>query len=131
MSRLRDYLKKRQSELEASAKPLETRLLALRADLASTEAKLSPIRKELHEIEKALQAIGKERDTERTVTIKEAILQTLANAPNGLTSSELLAAMNDDFFEGTLQRTSMSPQLARLLHKDKKITNRGEKYFLP
>ena len=74
--------------------------------------------------------MGRNVAAETTITIKDAILDVLAVAPQGLTSNELLTALNDRFFEGTLVRTSMSPQIARLKNKDHKIRQRGDRYFL-
>ena len=47
-----------------------------------------------------------------------------------MASPDILAAINDRYFEGTVLRTSMSPQLARLKNNDKKIKQIGDKYFL-
>jgi hypothetical protein len=47
-----------------------------------------------------------------------------------MTSPELLEELNHRFFDGKLERTSMSPQLSRLKLFDVKIRQRGDRYFL-
>lgn len=111
--------------------PLEAETAQLRTQLGAQDSKLRAMAKELSDVEKALQALGKkEQPSETYVSIKDAILQVLEKEPNGMTSAEILAAINDQFFNGTLMRTSMSPQLARLKNDDRKIRQRGERYFL-
>jgi hypothetical protein len=110
--------------------PLEATASDLRSKLAATDAKLRALTSEAADIDKALHALGKRETAKASVTIKQAILQLLGEAPNGLSSQELLTAMNDRFFDGALVRTSMSPQLARLKNDDHKIRQRGDKYFL-
>ena len=127
MTGLRDYLQRRHADIVKRLEPLHSNASELRAKLGTIEGEVRTLTNELNEIDKALQAIGKPQPS---VTIKEAIMQALEDAPGGLTSAELLATINDRFFEGQLVRTSMSPQLARLWHRDKKITNRGDRYFL-
>jgi hypothetical protein len=128
MTGLRDYIERRRDEIRRQLVPLEATAAELRSKLSAADAKLHALTTEAVEIEKALQAIGARENRKTTITIKEAILAVLADAPHGLTSSELLEAMNDKFFEGTLVRTSMSPQLSRL-KTDGKIKQRGEKYL--
>src|ERR1700759_5526063 len=111
MAGLRDYLQRRKAETEKRLEPLQSTAIELRKKLGATGGEIRMAVAELNEIEKAIQAIGKPTSG---ITIKEAILQALQDAPPGLTSAELLAAINDRFFEGQLKRTSMSPQLARL-----------------
>ena len=111
--------------------PLEAETAQLRAQLSAQDSKLRTLANELSDVEKALQALGKkEQPSETYISIKDAILRVLAKEPNGMTSAEILAAINDLFFNGTLMRTSMSPQLARLKNDDHKIRQRGERYFL-
>jgi hypothetical protein len=112
--------------------PLEAEAKGLRGQLSKVDSKLRLLIKEADDIEKALLAFGnlRERAGGAELTIKEAVLHVLREAPEGKTSGQLLAEMNSRFFNGELRRTSMSPQLARLWHKDKKITYRGGRYFL-
>jgi uncharacterized coiled-coil DUF342 family protein len=130
MNGIREFLERRRDEARKEMAPLEANAADLRAKLGAVDTKLRVFTKELADIEKALQALGKKEKSETTVTIKEAILQVLGDAPNGLTSPEILEAINDRFFEGTLPRTSMSPQLTRLKNDNHKIKARGDKYYL-
>lgn len=130
MTAIREYLETRRTKLKAEMQPLEAATAELRAQLSAHDAKLRIMSKELADVEKALQALGKREPSENTVTIKDAILQVLAAAPNGMTSAEILSTLNERFFEGTIVRTSMSPQIARLKNKDHKIRQRGDRYFL-
>jgi uncharacterized protein involved in exopolysaccharide biosynthesis len=129
MNGLRQMLETRRSELRKKAEPLEAATADLRTKLTKADAELKGLWKEMADVEKALQAISKER-LEAKISIKEAILKVLEVAPNGATSVEILAAINDNFFDGKLLRTSMSPQLSRLKKDDHKIRQRGDKYFL-
>jgi hypothetical protein len=130
MAELRDYLQRRRAEAVDELQPLQSAAADLRSKLAAKDARICILTEEISDIDKALAAIGKSEKTTASVTIKEAVLQVLSDAPNGMTSSELLEAINDRFFDGKLERTSMSPQLSRLRVWDKKIVHRGDKYFL-
>jgi predicted nucleic acid-binding Zn-ribbon protein len=129
MDGIRQLLEMRRSELRKKAEPLETITADLRTKLAKADSELKVLWKHLADVEKALQAISKER-LEAKISIKDAILRVLEDAPNGATSVEILAALNDRFFDGKLLRTSMSPQLSRLKKDDHKIRSRGDRYFL-
>ena|SRR5258708_4737785 len=130
MNAVRDILEKRKAEALKQAEPLEATAGDLRAKLAATDNKLRALLKEVADIDKALQVIGKRETLDATVTIKDAILKVLELSPGGLTSSELLDALNKQFFDGGLVRTSMSPQLARLKNTHHKIKTKGDRYFL-
>lgn len=130
MTDIRAYLESKRTEVRKAMLPLETSTASLRSELSAQDAKLRSLAKELSDIERALHALGKKAKSETEITIKEAILLLLADAPNGLTSAEILQAINDRHFAGTVVRTSMSPQLARLKNEDHKIRQRGERYFL-
>ena len=131
MTGLRDFLEKRREEIRKKMEPLEAANESLRTQLGANESKLQALATELNDVEKALRAIGKKTTSETSVvTIKDAILQILGGAPGGLTSREILMALNERFFDGTILRTSMSPQLTRLKNNDRKIRQRGDRYFL-
>ena len=130
MTGLRDFLEKRREEIRKMMEPLEAASESLRAQLSANEIKLRALAEEQSDIEKALRALGKRDASKVSVTIKDAILQILGDAPAGLTSREILVALNERFFDGALFRTSMSPQLTRLKNDDRKIRQRGDKYFL-
>src|ERR1700733_11012450 len=114
MSSIREFLEKRRTEVSKEMQPLEAVAADLRTKLAAAVTKLKLLAAEAADIERAIQALGRRETTKSTITIKEAVLQLLRDAPDGLTSHELLVALNDRYFEGELVRTSMSPQLARL-----------------
>lgn len=128
MNSIRDILERQRAEIRKQIQPLANEAGDLRSKLATIDGRLRTLSAELTDVEKALQVISKREKA--AVTIKQAILEVLGDNPNGLSSSEILAGINDRFYEGTLPRTSMSPQLARLKMVDKKIVQRGEKYFL-
>jgi chromosome segregation ATPase len=130
MSRLQEYLEKRRAEIRQEMGPLEASAADLRGKLGAVDTKLRTMTKEINEIEKALQAIAKKDKLQTKITIKEAILQILATAPNGMHATEILTTLNDRFFDTMLRRTSLSPQLTRLKNDDHKIKFRGGKYFL-
>ena len=131
MTTVRDFLESRRAKLLIEMRPLEAATAELRAQLSAQDGKLRVLANELNDVQKALHALGKnEQASDTYISIKDAILRVLAKEPNGMTSAEILAAINDQFFNGTLMRTSMSPQLARLKNDDEKIRQRGERYFL-
>jgi chromosome segregation ATPase len=130
MSEVRDYLEQRLQKLRKERAPLEDAAAKLRRDLAATDSRIKSMLKEEADLERAINALGKRERRKTEVTIKEAILKVLADAPHGLTSAELVAALNDRFFDGKLERTSMSPQLTRLKNQDHKIRSKGERYVL-
>lgn len=129
MDEVRDYL---EAKLQAARKergPLEDAAAKMRRELGSTDAKIKQLLKTEADLERAIQALGKRQRMKSEITIKDAILLLLADAPQGLTSNELLTALNDRFFR-ELERTSMSPQLTRLKNKDRKIRSKGDRYVL-
>jgi chromosome segregation ATPase len=130
MSGLRELLEAKRQEIRRQMEPITAKAAELRTQLAAQDAKLRMLTKELSDLDRALQVIGKKQKLEATITIKEAILETLRGAPKGMTAADILVAINDRHFEGTIMRTSMSPQLYRLKDRDKKIKQIGDKYFL-
>ncbi|PWB60812.1 MAG: hypothetical protein C3F17_13920 [Bradyrhizobiaceae bacterium] len=112
--------------------PQVQRRRELRAALAEVDAQVEGLAKELREIDVALEAIttAASAPPARTPTIKEAVLQVLKERGRGLTSNEILDAINDRFFGGDMERTSLSPQLSRLKNEDKKVVLLGTQYFL-
>ena len=59
-------------------------------------------------------------------TIKEGILQLLGEVyPMGLTALEILDRLNRRWWQGDLQRTSLSPQISRLSQEKKVVSERG------
>lgn len=132
MNGLREIIENRRNELRQQREPLEATAAEQRKALNATEAKLKALAREEAEIDKALHAIGQERvRRESAITIKEAIVEVLREAEGGMTSTEILVAINQRFFtEEGVVRTSMSPQLSRLKNEDHKIKRKGDRYFL-
>lgn len=65
------------------------------------------------------------------MTIKEAILRVLREAQGGMTSTEILIAINERFFtEEGIRWSSMRPELSRLKTNDRKVIRKGDRYFL-
>jgi septal ring factor EnvC (AmiA/AmiB activator) len=130
MDDVRDYLEKKLQQARKERAPLEDSAAKMRRDLAATDARIKELLKTENDLERAIQALGKRERKKTEITIKDAILKALAEAPQGLTSNELMLALNEKFFDGALERTSMSPQLTRLKNKDRKIRSKGDRYVL-
>ena len=130
MTDVRDFLEGKLQEARKERAPLEASAIELRRNLAATDARIKLLLKTEADLERALQALGKRERMKTEITIKDAILAVLADAPHGLTSSELVATLNEKYFDGALERTSMSPQLTRLKNKDRKIRSKGDRYVL-
>ncbi|HIF10963.1 MAG TPA: hypothetical protein EYQ81_14765 [Sneathiellales bacterium] len=75
-------------------------------------------------------------------TIKVAVIKLLEDTyPLGLTALEILERLNRRWWQGDLQRTSLSPQITRLKHEGKVVSERGtwklpnkqdlNEYYLP
>lgn len=60
----------------------------------------------------------------RNITIKEAVLKVLKKHRNGLTALDLLPKVNE-LTGVNYERTSLSPQLSRLLHEGKLIRRKN------
>lgn len=129
MDDVRDFLERRLKEARKELAPAESEAAELRAKIDASETRVAQIKRTIKDIERALNALGRKERLTTTLTIKEAILKILADAPNGLASAELVRELNVRFFEGELARASMSPQITRLVRAHK-IKQRGEKYFL-
>jgi hypothetical protein len=128
MPSLRDYILQRRTEIDKEGRPLAERADELEQELADIQAKLRQMRDEWLELDKAAKAIGLAEETppkpvaeprkEKLPTIKEAVLAVLDDQ-RGVTSSVILNRINERFFEGTMPRTSLSPQLTRLKNDGK------------
>jgi hypothetical protein len=132
MSPIKDYIADRIRKLEDS-------LVPLRQEAAVAEAKIKQIEQELIDLRNAAKAIGipnrlptaplgVTRRKSAETTIKEAVLQVLADYPRGLMALDLLAEINKRF-QWQLVRPSLSPQLSRL-KREGKIFNQGSVWHL-
>jgi chromosome segregation ATPase len=132
MMDLRLFMTERQKAIREEYEPLLERRKALRAEFDEVTKKLTLLKKELDEIEKAEQAIAStEAPTQKIeLTIKEAVLKVLEDERRGMTAQQILVAINERFFDGSVVRSSLSPQLSRLNHKDKKIKFNGTLWSL-
>jgi hypothetical protein len=59
----------------------------------------------------------------------QAVLAVLEHKPNGMTALEILDEINAKYFNGTIVRTSLSPQLSRLKNRYEKIELRGNRWY--
>jgi hypothetical protein len=124
---LRLFMTERQKAIREEFEPLMERHKALRAELNEVVGRLTLLKKELDEIERAEQAIaGVEAQPQKIeLTIKQAVLKVLEDEKRGMTAQQILAAINERYFDGKVVRSSLSPQLSRLNHNDKKIKYNG------
>lgn len=131
MMDLRLFMTERQKSIREEYEPLLERRKALRAEFDEVTKKLVLLKTELDEIEKAEQAIaGNVPDQRIALTIKEAVIRVLDDEKRGMTAQQILVAINERFFDGNVVRSSLSPQLSRLNHKDKKIKFNGTLWSL-
>src|SRR6478672_9146054 len=127
MPSLREYLKRRRGEIRAENERLAQQRGKLQNQLRSVLARLGELDRESTELDQAAQAVGLETDAQTALafqpvaesrslpsTIKEAVLQVLADAPGGMTSQAILDEINNRFFSERIERTSFSPQLSSL-----------------
>jgi chromosome segregation ATPase len=129
MSKARDLLLNRRSEISGKVTPLVADIARLRETLAAKQSELSEWNAELEQIHSALRAI-EETETKSQLTIKQAVVEVLKDHREGMTALEILAEINTRYFGGRLLRTSLSPQLSRLKNDDGKIELRGNNWFL-
>lgn len=132
MTEFRQLMLARQKQLREEYEPLVEQRKALKTELDDVTQKLLRIKRELDEIERAERAIaGQEPEPQNTeLTIKEAVLKVLETEKRGMTAMQILAAINERFFDGKIARTSLSPQLSRLNHADNKLKYDGTLWSL-
>lgn len=122
MSELQLFLRNRQKELQAEYEPLLEKRRQLLHDVEEISRRLELLKRELNEITKAEQAIkGEEAEEKGKPTIKQAVMKVLEHTKRPMTAQEILLAINERFFDGKIPRSSLSPQLSRLDHKDRRI----------
>ena len=125
MSDARQLLETRKSAIDAELGPLTRDYAEQRAKLVEIDLRIRKLQAEREEIGEFLR---KAQPSQR-ITIMEAILATLDHKPDGLTAQEILSELNEKYFDGSLVRTSLSPQLSRLKDRDKKIDLKGERWI--
>ncbi|MDF0521580.1 hypothetical protein P0R31_30500 [Bradyrhizobium yuanmingense] len=126
---IRNLLEARRSEIEASLSELVKTRNELWDEFLKLDGKIDQVRSQLEKIDVALSAID-DRASKKTPTIMQAVIEVLKSKPDGMTAQEILAEINKNYFDGTIVRTSLSPQLSRLKDRDKKIDLRGTRWFL-
>jgi hypothetical protein len=133
MSEVREYLITKKADLQNKLQPLSKMRDEQRKGLAITEAAMNSLLATLEELNAALDAIiAKEQEAKTPkpkLTIKGAVLSVLRDKPQGLTSGEILNEINTRYFDGTIKRESLSPQLTRLKRDDRKIDLKGERWL--
>ena len=119
----------RKEELVAKMQPLFPETARLRKELVETEGLINEIQEELRQVLALLKKLDEESTKKRPPTIMEAVLEILRHQPNGMTAQEILAELNEKYFNGKIARHSLSPQLSRLKDRDKKLELRGNRWF--
>jgi chromosome segregation ATPase len=131
MTELMVFMSQRKKELMDQLKPLAEQRKSLRAELESITEKLTRMVEEIEQIERAEQAIaGVEPPVKTELTIKQAVLKVLEDEKRALNAQQILALINERYFDGKVVRSSLSPQLSRLNHDDKKIKYDGTLWSL-
>ncbi len=126
---LRDFIERRQKELDAEEAPIVAEIDKLRRSLRMIEVERLELAKALDAIEK----IDSSRSSAELLpqpivrarraidgTMKTAVLDILSSHPNGMSAIEILADVNRILGTNYL-RTSLSPQLSRLKSEEKII----------
>lgn len=131
MTDLRLFMTQRKKEIRDEFEPLLERRRTLRAELDDVTARMLRLKTELEEIERAEQAIaGHEPEPKVDLTIKQAVMKVLKQEARPMTAMQILAAINERYFDGKVARSSLSPQLSRLANNDKKIKYDGRTWSL-
>ena len=128
MATAREILEARRGSIETELTPLISRRDDLFVRLIAADETIEQKRKELAAIDTALKSLAATETTSQRIPIIQAILEVLKDKPNGLTARDILTALNDRHFDGTLVRHSLSPQLSRLKDRDRKIEYRNDRW---
>lgn len=126
---IRHLLETKRREVEAALGELVKTRNELWDDFVKLDGKIDQVRSQLEKIDLALNAID-DRASKKGPTIMQAVIEVLKSKPDGMTAQEILAEINENYFDGTVARTSLSPQLSRLKDRDKKIELKGTRWFL-
>jgi hypothetical protein len=127
---LRNTITSQLALLEAKIGRLAAETDERRRAWEKSAVELEEARKEAKQIQFLLSKMDEAEAQSVTPTIKEAVLDVLKRKPEGMTALEILAEINKRYFDGSIVRTSLSPQLSRLKDNDGKITLRGNRWFL-
>jgi hypothetical protein len=139
MARTKQFLEERYTGLNVELASLRGRYDKLSEELGDCILQIDSVTDEMREIIKAANAIGLQLGSEEeikgvkgrktgNITIQNAVLQVLAEEPEGLTSSEILSNLKERF-KIYIARTSLSPQLTRLKRR-KKVALKGSVWSL-
>ncbi|WP_342738605.1 hypothetical protein [Bradyrhizobium sp. B117] len=109
--------------------PLYPETARLRKELIEKEGLINEIQDELRQILALLKKLDEDSVKKKPPTIMEAVLEILRHKPLGMTAQEILAELNEKYFDGKIARHSLSPQLSRLKDRDKKVELRGNRWF--
>jgi hypothetical protein len=130
MNEVSQILLRKKDELSAKLPSLEVQRDRHRSAWAQTQSEIAGIQEELRRIDLALKTLEDEDARSARPTIMQAVLEVLKSKPEGMTALEILAEINERYFDGKILRTSLSPQLSRLKDRDRKITLRGNRWYL-
>jgi len=131
MTELMAFMSQRKKELMEQLPPLAERRKLMLAELEGITETLTRMVEEIEQINGAEQAIaGVEPPSKTELTIKQAVMKVLENEKRALNAQQILALINERYFDGKVVRSSLSPQLSRLNHDDKKIKYDGTLWSL-
>ncbi|MFZ2155501.1 MAG: hypothetical protein WAV72_05190 [Bradyrhizobium sp.] len=122
-------LEARKKEIGSKLEPLFAEMLGLRKKLVELDGTISVLKNEFRQIEALLKKLDEDDAKKRPITIMEAVLEIMRDKPNGMTAQQILAELNEKYFDGNIARHSLSPQLSRLKDRDKKLELRGNVWF--
>jgi hypothetical protein len=130
MSGLRELVLRQKEQIEARIKALTTTTDERRKLWVDALNELKAAQEELERTNLVLKSLDEAIAKSAQPTIMQAVLEVLKHRPEGMTALEILAEINDRYFDGSIVRTSLSPQLSRLKDRDHKVTLRGNRWFL-
>lgn len=113
---IRQFLVRRLTELQVEEKLVSEQLRGIQRERLQFERAFAAINEP-----RAPDAQAESRQNNRPqrlpdITLKDAALRVLADAPSGLAASEILKEINHRF-NANFVRTSLSPQISRLRHE--------------
>ena len=112
---LNEFIIRRLQELDAIEIPLLAQLDAIRRERIALKKSAKAIGSNIPN--RIMREVGENVDTQ-SKTIKEVVVEVLADKPNGLTALDILSAINETTGMN-YARTSLSPQLSRLKREGK------------